>query len=92
LADCYEQKGLIDSAITEYEKSIALDPELPAPYLSLGDIYKKKGLTSEAIKFFEKGIKIIEEKLSVGKISIEEEAFLQKELDQSKVEMQKLLK
>jgi len=60
LADCYEQKGNIDSAITEYEKSIALDPELAAPYLSLGDIYKKKGMDKEADKYFRTGKQLTE--------------------------------
>ena len=91
-ADCHEQQKRIDSAIQGYEKAIALDPDLTAPYLSLGDIYKKKGLSSEAIKFFEKGIKLIEVKLSEGEISIEEKALLQKELDHSKAQLQMLLK
>lgn len=67
LADCYEQKGNIDSAITEYEKSIALDPELAAPYLSLGDIYKKKGVDKEADKYYRTGNQLAEKEDNLGK-------------------------
>ena len=66
LADCYEQKGNLESAITEYEKSIALDPELAAPY-NRGDIYKKKGMDKEAEKYYRTGKQLTEKEDNLGK-------------------------
>jgi tetratricopeptide (TPR) repeat protein len=67
LADCYEQKGLVDEAIQGYEKAIALDPELAAPYLSLGDIYKKKGMFKEADKYYRTGKQLAEKDDNLSK-------------------------
>jgi tetratricopeptide (TPR) repeat protein len=66
LANCYEKQGRIDSAIKGYENSIALDPELSYPHMSLGDIYKKKGLDKEAEKYYRIG-KQLEEKENLSK-------------------------
>jgi outer membrane protein OmpA-like peptidoglycan-associated protein len=41
LADTFETQKRFPQAITEYKKSIELDPALPTPYVSLGDVYSK---------------------------------------------------
>jgi|GEM_PF-1076786 len=90
LADCFESQGKIDTAIEEYKKAIEIDPELATAYISIGDIHKKKSEIGEAIKFYEKGIRLITSKLLNEDISSDEITLYKEELENAKIELEKI--
>ena len=52
------KKRRYDEAIAQAQKTIALDPQFPITYYTLGDAYEEKGMFREAIAAFEKGREI----------------------------------
>jgi outer membrane protein OmpA-like peptidoglycan-associated protein len=54
LADVYENQKRLHEAIAEYKKAIEFDPELPAPYLSLGEVYSKQRDYKSAEVYYKK--------------------------------------
>jgi superkiller protein 3 len=51
-------KDLIDEAIAEYQKAIALDPQFAMAYLALAMAYEKKEALDEAIATIKKAIEL----------------------------------
>jgi protein O-GlcNAc transferase len=51
-------KGLLDEAITHYQKAIELDPSFAEAYYNLGIALKGKGEIDEAITYYQKAIEI----------------------------------
>ena len=71
LADCYEQQGKLDEALTGYTKAIELDPQLYTAHLGLGDIAKKQGKISSAIGHYRSALKRMRRQgASVGEIEL----------------------
>jgi tetratricopeptide (TPR) repeat protein len=56
LGRIYQQKGMIENAISEYKKVIAIDPERKGLYNRLGELYFAQGKINEAISAFEKAL------------------------------------
>jgi tetratricopeptide (TPR) repeat protein len=54
----YDVQGMIDRAMAEYEKAIAINPALEHPYNNLGFDYYKKGRYDDAIASYEKALAI----------------------------------
>ena len=48
MAQSYDQKGMIDDAITTIKRAIALNPKEPLYHTSLSVLYRKKGMIPEA--------------------------------------------
>ena len=46
----YDDKGMFNDAIKEYELSIKLNPQLPDPYYNIACIYSKQGNVEDALK------------------------------------------
>lgn len=58
LAVAYEQNGLIEDAIREYEKSIDLNPDIWESHSALGTLLAERGNVPQAIKHFEVATKL----------------------------------
>jgi len=58
LAIFYLDKGMLDEAILEYKKAIAINPNHAEKYNNLAVIYDKKGMLDEAISEYKKAIAI----------------------------------
>jgi tetratricopeptide (TPR) repeat protein len=58
LGVAHKEKGNIDFAIKNFNKSVALDPLYPNAYSNLGIAYFEKGLIDESITAFRNAIKI----------------------------------
>ncbi|MCQ4574356.1 MAG: tetratricopeptide repeat protein [Candidatus Brocadiales bacterium] len=58
IADIMLEEGLLESAITEYEKAIELDPALGNAYVGLGLVYDKRGILKKAVSYYKKALEI----------------------------------
>ena len=56
LGAAYGRKGLLEEAIVEYEKALALDPKYVLAHNNLGFAYGRKGLLEEAIVEYKKAL------------------------------------
>jgi len=54
----YLGKKLYDQAITTFQQSIKLKPDLVGPQIGLGDAYEAKGLRDRAIAAYEEALKL----------------------------------
>lgn len=54
LALTLAKKGMLDEAISEWEKVVLIDPSLPIPHYNLGLAYQKKGMLDEAISEYKR--------------------------------------
>ncbi len=52
------EEGLTESALTEYEKAVELDPGLARAYMGLGIVYDKRGMLKKAISYYNKTLEI----------------------------------
>lgn len=50
------KKGDADSAIAEYEKAIAIDPQNAVPYFEIGGLYRAKGDLVKAVEYYSKAV------------------------------------
>jgi protein O-mannosyl-transferase len=58
LGRAYESKSLLDKAITEYERTISIDPGNFKTYNNLGNIFWAKGLYDQAIIYYTKALEV----------------------------------
>jgi len=54
----YQTKGLLEQALTDYNKAIKLDPDLVDPYIDRASLYEKKGLSDLALTDLNKAIEL----------------------------------
>jgi tetratricopeptide (TPR) repeat protein len=54
----YSQRGMVDQAIGEFERAIALDPEYKKSYLNLGALFAQGGQHERAIEVFRRVIRL----------------------------------
>lgn len=58
LGSLYENKGLSERAVKEYEAAVGIEPNSPDAYFELGRIYFDKRLRKEATYYLEKHIQL----------------------------------
>lgn len=56
LAITLAKKGMLDEAISEWEKVMLIDPSLAIPHYNLGLAYQKKGMLDEAMSEYKRAI------------------------------------
>ena len=56
LGRLYQQKGQLDSAVSEFKKVIAIDPEIKELYTVLGRLYLEQGRIKEALTELKKSL------------------------------------
>jgi Tfp pilus assembly protein PilF len=83
----YLQNNNNDSAIREFKKALAFDPENDTAHTYLGNIYLSQGKTKEAIKEFKETVRL--QPLSVNALSNLGNAYIQ---DKNYTEAEKSLK
>lgn len=59
LGRCYRNLGMIDKAISTYEKALEFDPQMGTAYTNLGTIYILNKNYREAVTQYEKGLPFI---------------------------------
>lgn len=59
LAQCQYQSGLCQEALQSAEYAIAINPDIPDPYLAAGNAYFSIGKGKEAIEMFERFLDIV---------------------------------
>ena len=54
----FYKQGLLDEAITYYQKAIAMQPDLAAAYWNLGKVLEQQGRINEGLIYQEKALKL----------------------------------
>ncbi len=58
LAQEYVSQGLLEKAVEEFARILAIDPDYQAAYYHVGQTYLKLGRAQEARQSFEKGVEV----------------------------------
>ena len=64
MGELYQEKGLPDKALKEFENAIELEPDDPEPYYGIGKIYYEKTKQNET--YLRKAISYLEKYLYLG--------------------------
>jgi tetratricopeptide (TPR) repeat protein len=56
LGDCYQEQGRLSDARKEFEKAVAIDPNVPEPHVNLGNVLSDLGRKEQAESEFRKAI------------------------------------
>ncbi len=54
----YEEKGMIDDAISEYQKEISKYPDNPKPWYNLGFLYRREKRYEKSIESYQKAVAV----------------------------------
>ena len=84
----YDIKGMTDQAIAEYEKAIAINPNLAHPYNNLGFDCYKKGMFDEAIAHYQQAL-AIEHDYAKAHYNLSLAYYAKKMFDESMAEYEK---